>query len=95
MYIIPRRTYLDHNATTPLAADVRRAMRRCLRKTHGNASSIHTEGRRARGAIDAARKSVAALLGCDPDQVFFTSGGTEANNSVIKGVFDAALSASG
>jgi cysteine desulfurase len=90
VYILPRRTYLDHNATTPLAAEVRRAMERCLRKIHGNASSIHTAGRRARGILDAARKSVAELLGCAPEQVIFTSGGTEANNTVIKGVFDAA-----
>jgi cysteine desulfurase len=61
-----------------------------LRKIHGNASSIHTAGRRARGILDAARKSVAELLGCAPEQVIFTSGGTEANNTVIKGVFDAA-----
>lgn len=90
MYVLPHPTYLDHNATTPLAKEVRRAMARCLRKVHGNASSLHTAGRRARGIIDEARKSVAELLGCAPEQVLFTSGGTEANNTVIKGVFDAA-----
>ena len=90
MYFFTRRTYLDHNATTPLATEVRRAMEKCLRKVHGNASSLHTAGRRARGIIDAARKSVAEPLGCAPEQVIFTSGGTEANNAVIKGVFDAA-----
>jgi cysteine desulfurase len=90
MPIFPRKTYLDHNATTPLVPEVRRAMAACLKKVHGNASSLHTVGRKARGMLDQARASVAALLGCEDDQVFFTSGGTEANNAVIKGVFHAA-----
>jgi cysteine desulfurase len=90
VYFFTRRTYLDHNATTPVAREVRRAMEKCLRKVHGNASSLHTAGRRARGIIDAARKSVAEPLGCEPEQIIFTSGGTEANNAVIKGVFDEA-----
>jgi len=90
MPLFPRSTYLDHNATTPVLPEVRRAMDRCLRKTNGNASSLHTAGRQAHGAIDAARESVARLLGCPAGQVIFTSGGTEANNAVIKGVFLAA-----
>jgi cysteine desulfurase len=90
MPIFPRKTYLDHNATTPLAPEVRKAMAACLKKTHGNPSSLHTVGRRARGVVDQARKSVAALLDCAPEHIFFTSGGTEANNTVIKGVFQAA-----
>lgn len=61
-----------------------------MKKIHGNASSLHTAGRRARGVIDSARRSVAALLSCDPAQLVFTSGGTEGNNAVIKGVFEAA-----
>jgi cysteine desulfurase len=92
MPIFPRSTYLDHNATTPVLPEVRQAMDRCLRKTNGNASSLHTAGRQAHGIIDAARESVAGLLGCPPMQVIFTSGGTEGNNAVIKGVFLAAHS---
>ena len=90
MPFMPRKTYLDHNATTPLAREVRHAMARCLKRLHGNAASLHTFGRAARGAIDAARRPVASVLACSPDQVFFTSGGTEANNAVVKGVFAAA-----
>jgi cysteine desulfurase len=85
-----RHVYLDHNATTPLAAPVRRAMERALRKVNGNASSLHTQGRAARGLVEQSRRSVAALLGCPPERVIFTSGGTEGNNAVIKGVFAAA-----
>lgn len=90
MPIFPRKTYLDHNATTPLAPEVRKVMAACLKKTHGNASSLHTAGRKARGILDQARTSVATLLKCEPEHIFFTSGGTEANNTVIKGVFQAA-----
>src|SRR5512133_106968 len=82
-----RSVYLDHNATTPVAKVVRRAMNRALRKVNGNASSLHTQGRAARGLVEQARRSVAALLGCPPERVIFTSGGTEGNNAVIKGVF--------
>ena len=90
MPITTRRTYLDHNATTPIAKEVRRVMARCLKATHGNPSSLHTAGRAARGELDGARRSVAKLLGCEPAQVIFTSGGNEANVDVIKGVFAAA-----
>ncbi len=83
-----RDVYLDHNATTPVAPEVRRAMDRALRKTNGNASSLHTHGRAARGVIEQTRRSVAALLGCAPERLFFTSGGTEGNNAIIKGVFN-------
>src|SRR4030042_5702146 len=87
MILYTRNTYLDHNATTPVAKEVRKTMDRALRKIPGNASSLHTHGRTARGQVDQARRSVAALLGCRPDQVIFTSGATEGNNAVIKGVF--------
>jgi cysteine desulfurase len=90
VYILNHPTYLDHNATTPLAPKVQRAMARCMKKCPGNPSSLHTPGRRARGMIDEARARVALLLGCDPERVLFASGGTETNNAVIKGVFDAA-----
>jgi cysteine desulfurase len=82
-----RNVYLDHNATTPVAKEVRCAIVRALKKTHGNASSLHTQGRAARGLVEQTRRSVAALLGCQPERVIFVSGGTEGNNAVIKGVF--------
>ena len=85
-----RHVYMDNNATTPIAPQVHRAMRDSLKQTFGNPSSLHITGRKARGAVEQARTKVAELLGCEPDRVFFTSGGTEANNTVIKGVFEAA-----
>ncbi|MHC4914656.1 MAG: aminotransferase class V-fold PLP-dependent enzyme [Planctomycetota bacterium] len=90
MPIFPRNTYMDHNATTPVAPRVRKVMNAVLRKVPGNASSLHTHGRRARQVIDEARKVVAGQLGCPPEHVIFTSGGTEANNAAIKGTFAAA-----
>jgi cysteine desulfurase len=85
-----RTVYLDHNATTPVAREVQRAMERALSRSFGNPSSLHIQGRVARGLVDDARKKVAALLGCAPEEVVFTSGGTEGNNAVIKGAFLAA-----
>jgi len=78
--------YLDHNATTPLDERVLEAMLPWLRGRFGNPSSIHALGREARGALDRAREQVAQLVGAHPSQVIFTSGGTEANNSALKGV---------
>lgn len=82
-----RSVYMDHNATTPIAKPVRRAIDRALRKTNGNASSLHTQGRAARGIVEQARRSVASLLDCPPERIVFTSGGAEANNAIVKGVF--------
>lgn len=81
--------YLDHNATTPLDARVLDAMLPFLRGPYANASSAHRQGRAARDAIETARAQVAALVGADPGEVIFTSGGTEANNLAIKGVAEA------
>ena len=78
-------TYLDHNATTPLDERVFDAMLPYLREQYGNASSRHTLGSTAREAVELARGQVAALVGAQPAQVVFTSGGTEANNLFIKG----------
>jgi cysteine desulfurase len=78
-------TYFDHNATTPLEPRVLDAMLPFLREQYGNASSRHDMGITARRAIDAAREQVAALVNVRPQQVVFTSGGTEANNLFIKG----------
>jgi cysteine desulfurase len=77
---------LDHNATTPLDDRVLAAMLPILRGPYANASSPHRLGRAARDAIEAARGQVAALVGADPGEVLFTSGGTEANNLAVKGV---------
>jgi cysteine desulfurase len=73
-----QRSYLDYNATAPLRDEVRAAMVEALALT-GNPSSVHEEGRRARGAVEAAREQVAALVGARAEDVIFTSGGTEAN----------------
>ncbi len=80
------RIYLDHNATTPLRPEVVEAMSRVLRETWGNPSSIHAEGAAARGALDGARSEVAELVGAAPEEVVFTAGATEANNTVLSGV---------
>jgi cysteine desulfurase len=79
--------YLDFNATTPLAPEVAAAMQRALTHTYGNPSSFHWAGTPARDAVEEARSKVAELLSSDPTEVVFTSGGTEANNMALKGVF--------
>ena len=81
--------YLDHNATTPILPEVVEAMLPYLREHFGNPSSGHVYGARARSGVARARDQVAGLLGCDPDEVVFTSGGTEANNLAIRGVVEA------
>jgi len=88
------RIYLDYNATTPLAPEVAAAMRPYLFEGFGNPSSGHWAGRPAREAVEAARSKVAALLSCEASRIVFTSGGTEANNHAIKGVFFARRAAS-
>ncbi len=78
--------YLDHNATTPVDERVVEEMLPWLREGFGNPSSVHSKGRQARAALDKAREQVAQLVSAQPDQVIFTSGGTEANNTALKGV---------
>ncbi len=78
--------YLDHNATTPLAPSVIDVMTDALHRGWGNPSSGHPWGREAKAFIDKARGQVASLLNCDPDEIVFTGGGTEANNLAIHGV---------
>jgi cysteine desulfurase NifS/selenium donor protein len=80
-----RPIYLDYNATTPVDAEVAEAMRPYLEEYFGNPSSSHWYGTQAKKAIEKARKQVANLLNCQPDEVTFTSGGTESNNYAIKG----------
>ncbi|WNV90031.1 cysteine desulfurase family protein [Umezawaea sp. Da 62-37] len=78
--------YLDHAATTPMHPAAITAMTRAL-STLGNASSLHTSGRRARRAVEEAREDIADALGARPSEVVFTSGGTESDNLAVKGVF--------
>ncbi|MCU0354316.1 MAG: cysteine desulfurase, partial [Cytophagales bacterium] len=78
------RVYLDNAATTPLDREVLEAMLPYLTDFHGNPSSIHTHGREVRSAIEKARKTVAQLLNTSPSEIFFTSGGTEADNTAIR-----------
>jgi cysteine desulfurase len=80
------RVYLDHNATTPVEPEVLDTMLPYLSGEYGNASSIHTFGQRARAAVETAREQVAALLGARPQEIVFTSGGTEADNHAIFGI---------
>jgi cysteine desulfurase len=81
--------YLDHNATTPLLPEVVEAMLPYLLTCFGNPSSKHSLGREAQRAVELARAQVAALLGCEAEEIVFTSGGTEANNLAILGVVEA------
>jgi cysteine desulfurase len=81
-----QRIYLDHNATTPVDPAVLEAMLPYFTGDFGNASSIHTFGQRARAAVETAREQVAALLGARPQEIVFTSGGTESDNHAIFGV---------
>lgn len=80
-----QRIYLDHNATTPLHPAAREAMLPLLGETFGNPSSIHGFGQQARRALDGARQRVAAAIGAAPDEIVFTSGGTEADNLAVLG----------
>ncbi|HSY38172.1 MAG TPA: aminotransferase class V-fold PLP-dependent enzyme, partial [Polyangia bacterium] len=78
--------YLDHNATTPLRAEVLEAMTCALRDLPGNPSSVHAPGRAARAAVEQARAEVAALIGARAEEIVFTSGGTEGNDLAIRGL---------
>src|SRR5205814_9014166 len=80
------RVYLDFNATTPVEPDVLDAMLPYFSGEFGNAASIHTPGQRARAAVEIAREQVAALLGARPQEIVFTSGGTESDNHAIFGI---------
>jgi cysteine desulfurase len=89
--VISDRIYLDFNATTPPLDDVIDAQREAARVAWGNPSSIHEDGRRARALVEDARARVAELAGCDPRDVIFTSGGTEANNLALRSAFSKTL----
>jgi cysteine desulfurase len=79
-----QRIYFDNAATTPIAPEVVDVMMDALRKLYGNPSSIHADGRNARAAIEEARKTVAKCLNASIGEIFFTSGGTESNNMILK-----------
>jgi len=81
------RIYLDFNASTPIAPEVAEAMKPFLSQHFGNPSSLHWAGIPAKEAVEHARQQVAELLQCSPDEIVFTSGGSESNNHAIKGVF--------
>ena len=83
------RIYLDHNATTPPAAEVVDRMAAALREQFGNPSSVHHFGQVAKAALDDARSSAAALIGGDPSEIVFTSSGTESDNFAIRGIAEA------
>jgi len=78
--------YLDHYAATPVLDEVAEAMRPYLSEEFGNPSSLHHRGDAAREALDSAREQVASLVGAAPEEVMFVSGGTEANNTAVKGI---------
>lgn len=78
------RIFLDNSATTPLDPEVLGVMTAVMAEHYGNPSSIHSEGRRARAQIEESRKTVANVLNCSIGEIFFTSGGTEANNMALK-----------
>ena len=80
------RYYFDHNATTPVSAAVLEVLVPALLEVYGNASSIHRDGQLARQRLESARRQTADLLHCDPKELVFLSGGTEADNLAIFGV---------
>ncbi|MCU0453793.1 MAG: cysteine desulfurase [Bacteroidetes bacterium] len=86
-----RTVYLDHSATTPVAPEVIDAMTAAFRDVPGNASSVHAYGRRAKTLLEESRESLAGALGVSHEEVFFTSGGTESDNSALRGVLAATM----
>ncbi len=80
--------YLDHNATTPVDPEAVKAMMPYLQKEFGNPSSNYSLGQRAKEGVEHARQEIASLLKCQPNEVIFTSGGSESNNLVLKGLID-------
>ncbi len=79
--------FLDYNSTTPLDPEVAEEMARRQGEAWGNPSSVHAEGRRARKLLEEARERTSTLLGCDPGELYFTSGGTESDNLALKGCY--------
>src|ERR1700732_2904884 len=86
--VMASRIYLDYNATTPVDPTVLEAMLPFFSGDFGTAASIHTTGQKARSAVETAREQVAALINAHPQEIIFTSGGTESDNQAIFGMFD-------
>src|SRR5258705_11537785 len=84
------RIYFDHNATTPVDPAVAETIARVMTEEFGNASSVHHFGQRAKAVLDEARTSVAQLIGAEPAEIVFTSGGTESDNLALRGAAEAA-----
>ena len=80
------RIYMDHSATTPVAPEVLQAMLPYFSDVFGNASSIHSFGRKARETLEESRERVSHLLNADPEEIVFTSGGTESDNLALRGI---------
>jgi cysteine desulfurase len=83
------RAYFDHNATTPPAPEVVEAVARALSEDFGNASSVHHFGQRAKAVLDEARTAIGQLIGAEPAEIVFTSGGTESDNLALRGAAEA------
>lgn len=90
-----KRIYLDHSATTPIDPEVVEAMMPYLTSKFGNASSIHHFGQETRAAVDRARHQVASLINCRPNEIVFTSGGTESSNLAIRGLLESSSTGKG
>jgi cysteine desulfurase len=83
--VTSRKVYMDHGATTPLREEVLEAMLPFFREHYGNPSSLHAQGRTVRKELENARDKIAGILGAEPKEIIFTSGGTESNNIVLRG----------
>ncbi|GJM84225.1 hypothetical protein HMSSN139_67210 [Paenibacillus sp. HMSSN-139] len=81
--------YIDHAASTPIHPDVAETMLKVMREQFGNASSVHSFGREAKRLVNGARDTVAARIGCRPDELVFTGGGTESDNLALFGTASA------
>jgi len=81
-----RRVYLDNNASAPMFSSAIEATASAMRELSGNASSVHEEGRRARRVLEESRESISSFLRADARDLFFTSGGTESNNTALRGI---------
>ena len=81
-----RKIYLDHAATTPMSAEVFEKMKPFFSDTFGNPSAVYTEGRMAKAAVETAREQAARSLNAKPEEIYFTSGGSESDNWAIKGI---------
>ena len=80
------RIYFDLSATTPIDSQVAEFMHNLQKETYGNPSSVHREGQAAQAVIEKSRRQLALALNCNPEEIIFTSSGTESNNMVLKGI---------